>query len=327
MDSNRRLVAIDYVKAAAIIAVVFNHSGVATASPLYSSWDFALRHAWVGFHVPAFLLVAGFLYSREEPYSVSDVWRRLARILILYLIASAIVFLSPYWLGNDVASLAHALAFGSALGIYYFVFALTLCILSTWVLSRVSQRTLLALLLLALAYVLSLKALPWLRVYSGHFWLIRDPFLNFYFGYFLAGWLAALNLPALERIYQRYRLAAWLVFAASIALHFGSLSGWSFPVTPQAIRIAYALSVVCIIILLTRSLSLHPIVRTLSDTSLAIYLFHRLFEFAALPYTLLWHPALRVLCLALIGLSASIAFCLVGRRIFGRRWARTLLGA
>src|SRR5262245_3028811 len=140
----RRIPAIDYVKATAIVAVVSTHAGPPFWSPQFTAWDFALRQTWVSFHVPAFLVVAGLLYARASPLGVRDTGRRLARVLVPYAIATGIVYL----LGVEDPPrqpLLVALATGSALGIYYFVFALTVCIIAAWAISRLDTRGLIGL--------------------------------------------------------------------------------------------------------------------------------------------------------------------------------------
>lgn len=67
------------VKAAAIVAVVFTHAGpMGKSTPA----EELLRSVWVPFHVPAFLMVSGFLCSRPTPLSFRDVGRRISRYLV-----------------------------------------------------------------------------------------------------------------------------------------------------------------------------------------------------------------------------------------------------
>lgn len=133
-----RLAAIDVIKAAAIVAVVFQHSGVSFLDPRYGVWDRALRSTWGAFHVPAFLLVAGFLYARAEPIGLPEIRRRLGRVLVPYLILSPIA----WWITQPGHGLLFALATGSASGIYYFIFVLVGCIAFSWLLSRLPHPVL-----------------------------------------------------------------------------------------------------------------------------------------------------------------------------------------
>ncbi len=122
--AGERLPAVDLIKAAAIVAVVFQHSGVSFLDPHYGVWDRALRSTWGAFHVPASLLVAGFLYARERPIGLPEIRRRLGRVLVPYLILSPIA----WWVTQPGHGLLFALATGSASGIYYFIFVLVGCI-------------------------------------------------------------------------------------------------------------------------------------------------------------------------------------------------------
>ena len=88
----------------------------------------------------------------------------------------------------------------------------------------------------------------------------------------------------------------------------------------------YTLSVVLGLILLTRNAREVRWIRFLSDSTLALYLYHHLFQILAAPYVTAWHPLARIFTLVLIGLLGASAICLVGRRLLGSR-ARTLLGA
>ncbi|TFH21714.1 MAG: hypothetical protein E4H03_10030, partial [Myxococcales bacterium] len=78
---------IDYIKALAIIAVVFTHAGLDPWSPSHTSTDRLLCQGWVDFHVTSFILVAGFLAARSGMMDARALGRRLVRILCPYLLA------------------------------------------------------------------------------------------------------------------------------------------------------------------------------------------------------------------------------------------------
>ena len=132
----QRFAAVDYVKALAIFAVVVTHAGYPISRGAISTAENLIRHSWVSFHVPAFLVMAGFLYYRAGPIDPREAGRRLVRVLIPYAIAS----LALYGIGvahfQDWERLVFALATGNAVGEYYFVFVLLICIPWIVLLSR-----------------------------------------------------------------------------------------------------------------------------------------------------------------------------------------------
>lgn len=326
--SRPRIPAIDWIKATAIVAVVFTHSGVAPWSPLFGPWDTALRRSWVSFHVPSFLLVAGFLYHRVTPLGARDMGVRLTRVLVPYLIASLFAFAAGFSRAEGLDGMAVALLTGSAIGIYYFVFALALCLLLLWPLSRVPDRFSLVCVALAFSYVLVLRYQPGARLLWGPFWMIRDPLANFYFGFFALGWLAAGALPQLAAFQRRHPAVVWLLCAIGIALWV--MTRIQLPLSPAAYastRILYTLAVVTAISIATAGRHLPTVVAFLSEASLAIYLTHRFFQEPLLAITLEWNAPIRILFLVALGLAAPSALILLSRRILGLRWSRTLIGA
>lgn len=135
-----RLAPIDYIKAAAIVAVVATHAGANPWLADATAFDRIIRGSLVMFHVPSFLLIAGFLYGAQPVLSTADLGRRLQRILVPYLVASLVVIAlgsaKPANLGDAVLMLAT----GSALGTYYFVFVLAASVMAMYVLTRLSPR-------------------------------------------------------------------------------------------------------------------------------------------------------------------------------------------
>ncbi len=66
MRAKERIAAVDVIKALAILAVVVRHAGPPPWNPAFAEFDRVFRASWVYFHVPSFLVVAGFLYARER---------------------------------------------------------------------------------------------------------------------------------------------------------------------------------------------------------------------------------------------------------------------
>ena len=131
--------AVDHIKAAAIVAVVFTHAGRVSLDAWSSLPDFLLTSLWTRFHVPAFLLVSGFLYARTAPVPAAEVGRRLSRILLPYALASGVAIAAGLavtataWMRwptavRGVGDLTWQLATASALGIYYYVLLAVACL-------------------------------------------------------------------------------------------------------------------------------------------------------------------------------------------------------
>ena len=325
-DPQVRFPAVDYIKAAAIVAVVFTHGGVAPWSPEWSSWDYALRRSWVSFHVPSFLIVSGFLYARVSPVDLSGVGARLGRVLLPYLIASAVVFLTPFALDSGFRGIATALATASALRIYYYIFAFACCTPLIWPLSCMGRVIPVVVLAALVVYFVALPFYPRMRLVWSLFWIMRDPLAMFYFGYFIVGWLAALWLPGIAALCDRYRGVAWLLCVAGIGIWVGTQAGQFFPASVQLFRPIYTLGVIGIVVFLTRRLRVPSAVRFLSEATLPIYLWHHVFQLATLDYTLAWHPAARILAMFAVGIGGSVAVCLLSRRLLGGPWSRRLIG-
>jgi peptidoglycan/LPS O-acetylase OafA/YrhL len=338
--------AIDHIKAAAIVAVVFTHAGRGTGAPEASA-DFLLTSLWTHFQVPAFLFASGFLYASRSGVDWNGVARRLSRLLLPYLIASFAVIalgraLAPAsgipW-PPPVANLSGAawqLATASALGVYYYVLVIALCIPWIWPLSRSGRAGAWALLLgcIFLTFALDAGLVRRLSVDLDRwlggglaFWRARDPFENFQLGYFAAGWLAALELPALVRFRARHPAAAGGGAAAGIAVGWTAFAGW-LPIPLGAFgRVIYVVAVLAALALATRSRPAGALLRLLGDASLCIYLYHRLFQLLAEPVTGAWFPVPRILGQVAVGLAGACLLAWTGRRLLGEARARRWLGA
>ncbi len=329
---SERLLAIDYVKALAIVAVAFTHAGLPPWDPNITSYDRGLSGFWVQFHVPAFLLLSGFLYYRSTEIGFQAIQVRLARVLIPYLIASSIVQLAGFSDARDVRDLLFQIATGSSLGIYYYIFLLVTFIPTLWLLSRMSRRATSIALACVLAATLCYEIYIQLLVRGadlpqagGLFWLVRNP-LNYSYTMFIGGWVAAAHLPQLQRAIEGHRRLLGVLCLIGIAIWTASHVWTELLISGGILRFMYTLSVVLGLILLTRNARELRWIRFLSDSTLGLYLYHHLFQILAAPYVTTWHPLARIFTLVLIGLLGASAVCLLGRRLLGSR-ARTLLGA
>jgi len=183
-----RFPAIDYIKALAIVAVVATHAGPIPWLPEVTDLDRLIRGSLPIFHVPAFLLIAGFLYATQPVLSTADLGRRLRRILVPYVVASLVVMGLGFARPTGPSDAAYMLATGSALGTYYFVFVLSVSVVLVWALTRFSARlpsyALAATITWWLVRPLVVEATP--RGLLPSFWYFRNPL---WFGsYFLVGW-------------------------------------------------------------------------------------------------------------------------------------------
>jgi fucose 4-O-acetylase-like acetyltransferase len=321
-----RLDGIDFLKAAAITAVVFAHSGVFSARA--TPWDRWLTGRWVWFHVPTFLLVSGFLYCRRDPVPLAEVGARLGRLLLPYAVVSLAVLASG--VGGRPATLGEAawrLATGSALGVYYFVPVLAACELLIWPLSRLREPGVAGFVGLCLAYALASALAPRLALPLDPFWAARSPTESFWGGYFVLGWLAALGWPRLAELAIRHR--GWVILACvgGIALWFHGVGGRISPRWSVLTRVAYTLSVAGALLLATRGRRAPPALRFLSEASLAIYLLHAPLLTASYFPVAGWSPLARIPFQVALGLGGSSLLALAARRALGRARARRWLGA
>ena len=321
---------VDYIKAIAIVAVVLTHAGLRGSDPALTPFEKIIRQSWVGFQVPAFFLVAGFLYHQTNPISGREVARRVLRIVLPYLLASVLAILLGFSRNLDFQSILFDIATGNTIGIYYFVFALCLCIPFVWLFSRLPAPILWAALVGLLGYstLMAFGYLP--RPIQGLFWSVRGLFFTFFLGYFLTGWLVAHHIDSLRTLFIPVKKfigppllvgAALYVTLKSQAILADTAPGRAF----SFYKIGYTLSVTGLIVLFTHTLRVPRLVRFLSEASLTIYLYHRLFQFELLPFTSDWSTLARVLSMLLVGLLGASLVAGVGKRVLGHR-SRALFG-
>ena len=333
--SRERLSEIDFIKAAAIVAVVFTHAGPAPWQPTYAPLDLALRYSWTSFQVPAFLLVAGFLYQRPGALPWREAVQRLRRILIPYAIASCVAYWMGFWNPASLREALHQLVTVQTLGIYYFIRMLALCVAASWPLSRLAPGALartLAVIAFAVAASGIYGKIMWLGYvvppYTGISVLEITDFVLYPLTYFLIGWVAAsfrARLSAQSERFEAYLLAAGLtgiVCWIAAAPTYETL----IPFVGVA-RALYSLAVVGVLAITTRRWRVPAVILFLSEASLGIYLYHVLFEASLAPRVAAWSPLLRISTCVVVDLAGGAAVCLLARRLLGARLARTLVGA
>jgi fucose 4-O-acetylase-like acetyltransferase len=336
-----RLPVLDHLKAAAIVAVVVTHAGRAPWHAARSDWDFLLTKSWTSFHIPTFLFVSGFLYARGARSGSREIGRRLARVLLPYLVASTVV--QVLGLSRARCGRGHAPAVclrdvlfdyvtASSLGVYYYVLLIAFCIGTTWFLARAPRWALWAAWCGCLSYTALVDFHPATRLAvaftsDARFWSLRDPLSQFHLGFFLSGWLAALVLPRLAAARDRWPVtvlgACALLGAAGVLARGGRL----FPVGSGIPRVLYSFGVIGLLAVGLRARAPGRLATFLSEASLGLYLFHGVVERLAEPVTYHWPAPLRILAQAGVGLGGAGAALLLGRRLLGRGAARRWLGA
>ena len=222
--------------------------------------------------------------------------------------------------------MAYQFATASSLGVYYYIFIILVCIPLIWPLSRMGWRGVWAAWLACFALTIAFEVDPSLRPTTSLHWSVRDPLEKFQLGYFLSGWVAALALPEVSRLYARHaRLAAWLggvgcllglaMIAGLVELPIGTFQ-----------RVVYTFGVIGTLGIAMRGRPAGPVVRFLGDASLSIYLYHRIFQLLVRPVTDGWYDPVRIAGQVAVGLGGASLLVLAGRRLLGAQRSRRLLG-
>ena len=225
--------------------------------------------------VPAFLFVSGFLHSRVTPYLPGQFFHWFRRLLPTYAVATCLALLyRRYELQQPVGVRDVVVAFfaGSGWGIYYFVPILIGVLCVSVVLARYPKIVFVcaAIFLPALFVVRWKWGIDPMIARWGTFGMFRSPF--FWWGYFIAGWVAA---PVL-RAHPEAGLGTKLVLAAMAVASIGALyttSGWQFSAT-RALLLAGVPFVVILSVFVASSRAPSGVIRRLSDDSYGIYLWH-----------------------------------------------------
>ncbi|MCC6763047.1 MAG: acyltransferase [Deltaproteobacteria bacterium] len=325
MTPSDRLPAIDVIKAASIVAVLLTHGVPGFFDrPLTPSELAALL--LTGFHVPAFLFVAGLSSHADSPVGwrrVADRWRRL---LPPYFVVTAVTWLAGLVEFPTPRRFVFKIVTGATFGHFYFVPVLAFCFLCLPVLSRLSTR---GLLVLAGAIAIGAEMLwahPAWRLSDMLFWQVRNPILQFHLGYFVLGVAADRHRRRIARIDRHARPA---VLAGSIVGI--SLFVWLAATTPESVshptvRVAYNLTAIAFLASVARPRIVPAAVRFLSDATLTFYLYHWFAYLALMPSLEESLPLVaRMLILTGTGLAFSTVVTLVGRWTLGR-YSRVLLG-
>jgi len=331
-ETATRLHAIDHLKAWAIVAVVFTHAPgpLGFGLPSHPTWRGVLAHAWTPFHVPSFLFASGLLYALAAtgPVPLRSVGSRLARVLLPYAVASLLVQAMGLAPQGDLARVVVQLATASSLGIYYYVFLISVCVALLWPISRLPGSLLWIVwggcVALEVAYVVD----PGLRPFPLKWmWSLRDPLENFALGFFLSGWLAAGHLDRLSGWRERHPGWLWCLSGLGVVLGLAYNLGWR-PIPLGALpRMLYTFSVIGVFALATSRRPVGPVVRFLSEAGLGLYLFHAIPQILTRPWTGPWGEPRHILAEVCIGLGAATLWLLAGRRLLGPERARRWLGA
>lgn len=322
MGGVSRFAAIDLLKAAGIVAVVWIHAFLKWGTPHPEAIE---RVGYLTrFAVPGFLFAAGFLQaagSRMGPREL--VTKRLTRILLPYLVASVAAFVFRAFVLAEPCSfrrIAVELATGGAWGIFYFVPVLVgATLLGEWLFRypRLAWPMFLAFLglgLLSETRVIAFSSL-WLDFRSPLRW----------WGYFFAGWVAARNRDWIGELPSATRTLVGTAAATAAVAAFGCYlfllpPGWS----PISVTLQYVMiyGIVLGVVFWWWHAPDRPWLRWLSEATYPIYLYHYfvIVLMERMPASLARDAASFVAAAA-----ASVLLVGVAKRLMGRP-ARLVLG-
>jgi len=194
-----RFAEVDALKAIAIVTVVLIHSIRSPFDPGVAPGEIWLGHL-TRFAVPAFLVASGFLYAGATDSMLHRTLRRLRRIAVPYLIASAFaqIWFAAKGVPPETGSWVTDILFGASLGPYYFVFLIVGLVIATPVFALLSPRG------IAVATLVLLVAQWWTDAAVGYilpfFWTVRNPLM--WWAYFVVGWMIRQHHAA---------IVAWIV--------------------------------------------------------------------------------------------------------------------
>jgi fucose 4-O-acetylase-like acetyltransferase len=328
-SSQARFAEIDALKVAGIVTIVLIHS-------LRPPWDPAVAplEVWLGhatrFGVPAFLFASGYLYATRGAVGRATLAGRLRRILVPYLLASALAQAFRAATGHEdgTGSVWLDLLIGASFGPYYYVFVIVCLVVATPLFARLSSGALLLLLGLftLLQWVADSGIMGWLDLR----WHLRNPML--WWAYFLLGWWARLHRAGIQRVVEarRHALLAALVVATGALSAASALEGQA----PRLfVRSAAWLDVYAILGLVfvatSRMKEVPGWLRFASEATYSIYLFHLFF---LVPARWLWPLPVGSLDLAAValpwalGVAGPLLLVAAARAALGAR-SRSLIGA
>lgn len=324
-----------WLKAIAICTVVLIHAlTYREIFPAQGTLAEFLSHA-TRFAVPFFLFSTGFLIDKTSLPGPVLARKLFVRIGLPYLTASAF-FLTVRSntavldgrIFPDIPTVLHALAFGEALGIYYYIFVIAyLCLLSLF-LRRLGVIAIHLLFLFALAlqidFILQGSSFPAVEP-SEFFWVVaRHPAMHL--PYFLAGWQFSVHYKPLKAWITKYaKRIIFICLPLDVFLLVGSLGRHDF-FLQQLLEQLHIVTVLVLVLACTLHMPRAPRpICFLADASYAIYLFHlplvriaqSAFDNPTIPV------AARIGIAWAIGLAGTIALVLALQRLFGgtsRRW-------
>ncbi len=318
-----RNIAIDYLKACAIVTVVWIHA-FATLDPAPGRAIYILTQLAL-FAVPSFFFVSGFLYFSPEAITWSQVQARLKRILIPYLAASlfAEVFKAIDEGQRPTAeNLLIDLVLGNSLLSYYFIPVLALAVLLAMFLSRMPRSVIP---LFASFWIMGILSTTHI-IGSDLFWKLRSPL--HWWGFFLAGWAIAPYWPRIVRASRERRIELYSFMALATTAYLVFLFRQKyFGYQPRVAACGYAFIYLMIGGILLGSLSLRARrqVFWLSEATYPIYLYHY-FVLAPVREALADSPWSAGLASWAAGLAGSILFCIAASRWLGPKKSALLLG-
>jgi len=325
-----RYVAIDTLKATAIIAIVWIHT--------FETWPmrpvpFILQlSVFTGFAVPAFFFASGFLLYQPVPVSGALLRRRLRRVLVPYAVASLVATAGRWLVAGPypLAQVAYEFLTGSAVSIFYFVPMLVGAMLLYAFVSRFPKALTPVFVLLwvtGLLCQLLIIFLPafWQPPADPFFWAFRNPLR--WWGFYFAGCFAAAHIESIDRLSEGWRrtvavllltaVAALVAYAVNLPVTYTRLGG--------LIRYTAMYCAIGGIFLLSFQARERRWVRWLSEATYSIYLYH-FFLISSCRYAIAQHalpwalPPLAINAFVfLIACTGSIGFVLLARRALGSR--------
>jgi peptidoglycan/LPS O-acetylase OafA/YrhL len=317
-----RWAAVDWCKALAILAVIVGHAGFPFWAPQWTATDLFIRRDVVFFHVPMFILIAGFLHSTSGSTRHGGLASRFVRIVPGYFVASLVARALGHGSSHNPASFLYELATGTTFGIYYFVVVLLCCITVGTVLS--AWKPLLYVVLVAVsAYATVTTITPELDYQWSWLWKVRNPL--HYVGYYLLGMLLREHWAFLQKRLDRHR---WSILIVSLGVISGYLVGMNaepLATSLGVLRAAYTVGLATAVFAMCSSSPVPRGVRYLSENSYTLFLYHNFFQLAVLPYTSDMESLTRTSLLTAVGLIGGVSVCLLGEALLGK-FSRPLLG-
>jgi len=324
-DGSRRP-EIDWIKAVALVTVVFIHS-----LPPFFAQRVTPAELWLGelarFAVPGFLFASGFLYaSSGSRDGSSTMGRRLKRLLVPYVLFSVLAQFHPVEAPTDFSFVENLLS-GAALGEYYYIFVIFWMILVVPLVERIPRAAFPGVVLVALFLQWGLET--GFLVTLTPFWSIRNPVR--WVATFLMGWWVFENRVSIQRavgahraVYLGLLIAIWVGFAIGL---------WVVPPGLARATLAWLQIYASLGILFATRVgtgSAPRLVRWLSDVSYSVYLSHLFFVdpvLQAIPRTVgAGWIALRLGAAWLAGLAGGAAVAIAARFVLGERRARAWFG-